>query len=95
MKVIFRRYQDVLEIVNNGVQDLGAAATETQRTMHREERKKDGKVLFIIHQRVDHNIFEKILDQETAKEAWDNLKKAYGGDDILKKVKLQALMRQY
>jgi hypothetical protein len=85
----------VLEIVNDGVQDLGAAATETERTVHREQWKKDGKVLFIIDQRVDHNIFEKILDQETAKEAWDNLKKAYGGDDILKKVKLQALMRQY
>jgi hypothetical protein len=36
MKVIFR-YQDVLEIVNNGVQDLGAAATETERTVHREQ----------------------------------------------------------
>jgi hypothetical protein len=35
MKAIFK-FQDVLEIVNDSVQDLGAAATEAQRTVHRE-----------------------------------------------------------
>ncbi|GAU22886.1 hypothetical protein TSUD_376970 [Trifolium subterraneum] len=67
MKVIFR-FQDVLEIVNDGVEDLVC---------------------------VDSNIFEKIIEEETAKGARDTLKKIYGGDEKLKKVKLQALRKQY
>ncbi|GAU44851.1 hypothetical protein TSUD_112250 [Trifolium subterraneum] len=67
MKVIFR-FQDVLEIVNDGVEDLAADANEAQRTLHRDQKKKD---------------------------AWDTLKKIYGGDEKLKKVKLQALRKQY
>jgi hypothetical protein len=62
MKVIFR-FQDVLEIVNEGVPELAAEANETQRTLHREQKKKDGKGLFIIHQCVDSNIFEKIIEE--------------------------------
>jgi hypothetical protein len=87
MKVIFR-FQDVLEIVNEGVSELATKENETQRTLHREQKKKDGKGLFIIHQCVDSNIFEKIIEEETAKGAWDTLKKIYGGDEKLKKVKL-------
>jgi hypothetical protein len=44
---------------------------------------------------VDSNIFEKIIEEETAKGVWDTLKKIYGGDEKLKKVKLQALRKQY
>jgi hypothetical protein len=94
MKVIFR-FQDVLEIVNEGVSELATKENETQRTLHREQKKKDGKGLFIIHQCVDSNIFEKIIEEETAKGAWDTLKKIYGGDEKLKKVKLQALRKQF
>ncbi|GAU25658.1 hypothetical protein TSUD_265850 [Trifolium subterraneum] len=94
MKVIFI-FQDVLEIVNDGVEDLVADANEAQRTLHRDQKKKDGKGLFIIHQCVDSNIFEKIIEEEAAKGACDTLKKIYGGDEKLKKVKLQALRKQY
>ncbi|KAK2402327.1 hypothetical protein QL285_051858 [Trifolium repens] len=94
MKVIFR-FQDVLEIVNDGVGDLAANADETARTQHKELKKKDAKGLFIIHQCVDSNIFEKIIEEETSKGAWDTLKKIYGGDEKLKGIKLQALRRQY
>ncbi|WJX39045.1 hypothetical protein P8452_26635 [Trifolium repens] len=40
-------------------------------------------------------VFEKIADAETSKDAWDILQKSYGGDAKVKKVKLQALKRQY
>jgi len=60
------------------------------RTVHRDNKKKDGKGLFLIHQSVDQNIFENI-----ANGAWDALKKLYGGDENLKKVKLQVLRKQY
>lgn len=68
MKVIFR-FQDVLEMVNDGVPELAENATEAQRTAHRDQKKKDAKGLFLIHQCVDSNIFEKIIDQESAKGA--------------------------
>jgi hypothetical protein len=38
-------------------------------------------------------VFEKIVDAETSKGAWDILQKSYGGDAKVKKVKLQALKR--
>lgn len=75
----------MLEIVNDGFSTLEANATETQRVAHREKSKKDEKGLFLIHWCVDLNIFEKIIEQETTKEAWDTLKKLYGGNEKLKK----------
>ncbi|KAK2375345.1 hypothetical protein QL285_076240 [Trifolium repens] len=94
MKVIFI-FQDVLEIVTNGVEELAANVDEAARTQHKELKKKDAKGLFIIHQCADSNIFEKIIEEETSKGAWDTLKKIYGGDEKLKGIKLQALRRNY
>ncbi|KAK2404089.1 hypothetical protein QL285_053465 [Trifolium repens] len=94
MKVIFT-FQEVYEQVNEGVAALPANASEEQRTTFREAKKKDNKGLFLIHQCVDSKVFEKIADEETSKAAWDILQKSYGGDAKVKKVKLQALKRQY
>ncbi|CAI8595324.1 unnamed protein product [Vicia faba] len=94
MKVIFR-FQDVVEILNNGVSELETNATEVQKTAYKDQRKKDGKTLFLIHQCVNSDVFEKIIEEETAKGAWEKLKNLYGGDEKLKKVKLQTLMKQY
>ena len=94
MKVIFN-VQEVYEQVNEGVATLPANANEDQRTIFREAKKKDNKGLFLIHQCVDSKVFEKIADAETSKAAWDMLQKTYGGDVKVKKVKLQALKRQY
>ena len=69
--------------------------TEAQRTVHHDKRKKGGNGLFLIHQCVDPSIFEKIIDEDTAKGAWHTLKKFYGGDKKLKKVKVQGLKKQY
>ncbi|CAJ2636336.1 unnamed protein product, partial [Trifolium pratense] len=94
MKVIFT-FQEVFEQVNAEIAPLPANATEEQRTTFREATKKDNKALFLIHQCVDSKVFEKIADAETSKGAWDILQKSYGGDAKVKKVKLQALKRQY
>ncbi|KAK2404675.1 putative mitochondrial protein [Trifolium repens] len=93
MKVIFT-FQEVYEQVNDGVAALPANANEEQRTTFREAKKKDNKGLFLIHQCVDSKVFEKIVDAETSKAAYI-LQKSYGGDAKVKKVKLQALKRQY
>lgn len=80
----------MLEIVSGGF-----FALEAQRAPHLEMNKKDGKYLFLIHQCVDSNIFENIINQEMDNETFDTLKKLYGGDAKLKKVKLQSLRKQY
>ncbi|XP_045802838.1 uncharacterized protein LOC123896506 [Trifolium pratense] len=94
MKVLFN-YQDVMDQVTNGVDPLTEGATENQRTQHKELKKKDFKALFIIHQSVSPDIFEKVGDCESAKQAWDILAAAYAGDQKVKKVKLQTLRRQF
>ena len=94
MKVIFR-FQDVTEVVQEGVQELDRNPTDAQKVAHRDLMKRDAKALFIIHQCVDADNFQKIRSADTAKKAWDTLDKSYAGDSKLKKVKLQTLRRQY
>lgn len=42
-------YQDVLEIVKDGYQDLGENPDDAARVAHKEARKRDRKALFLIH----------------------------------------------
>ncbi|GAU43866.1 hypothetical protein TSUD_179610 [Trifolium subterraneum] len=94
MKVIFI-VQEADEQVNTVLDPLPANATEQQRTTFKEAQKKDSKTLFLIHQCVDSKVFGKIADATISKDAWDILQKSYGGDAKVKKVKLQALKRQF
>lgn len=94
MKLIFG-FQDVIEIVNNGVEALPENPTDVQRNGHREAKKKDCKTLFYIHECVDNKVFEKIAYAESSKKAWDTLVKYINGADKMKKIWLQSLRRQY
>ncbi|KAK2372329.1 hypothetical protein QL285_073474 [Trifolium repens] len=87
--------QDVLELVTEGYVPVAADATDAQKLAQKDTKKKDQRALFYIHQCVDENVFEKIVDSETAKAAWDTLIRCYGGDASVKKVKLQSLRKQY
>lgn len=58
MKVLFG-YQDVLEVIKDGVTSLVEAATDAQKAAFKEEKKKDYKALFLIHSCVDGDNFEK------------------------------------
>lgn len=51
--------------------------------------------MFFLHQYVDATHFQKISAANTANEAWDILEKCYTGGEKVKKVRLQALRRQY
>jgi len=93
MKVIFR-FQDVLEVLNDGVPTLGSNATYVQQTANRDAKNKDGKTMFLMHQSVSNEFFEKIMHYESAKETWEALEKLYFGDGKLK-VRLQPLRGQY
>lgn len=68
MRVVFW-YQEVIEIVRDWLQELEKKPFHAQRTTHHEVEKKDDKALFIIHQYVDANNFEKIVLANTEKEA--------------------------
>lgn len=61
LKVIFR-YQDVLEVVRDGVVVVGGEALCDQQ-------KKDNNAVFLIHQCVDADVFKKIVEFETVKAA--------------------------
>lgn len=61
---VFFYAQDVLDLVKD---NYVPNATEAQRNVQRETMKKDQKTLFYIHQCVDANVFEKIVDSTTTK----------------------------
>ncbi|RDX88524.1 hypothetical protein CR513_29871, partial [Mucuna pruriens] len=48
MGVIFG-FQEVLEIVKNDIQEMEVGATEVQRAVYKEFKKKDYNALFLIH----------------------------------------------
>lgn len=87
--------QDLLEIVQNGVDELAANATEVQRNAHKELKKKDCKALFLIQQSLDEGNFERISKSLSSKEAWDILSNYHEGDDKVKLIKLQSLRRKF
>lgn len=82
--------QYVLDLVNDCyiLVALLINAADTQRNAQCDLRKMDHKVLFYIHQCVDVNVFEKIVDLTTMKVVWDILVRCYGGDASVKKVKI-------
>jgi predicted nucleic acid-binding Zn finger protein len=94
MKSLFG-FQDTLEVVVNGVQDLVENATEAQRSAHKDLKKKDCKAMYAIQAAVDSANFDKISSAESSKAAWDILVKYYEGGEKVKGVKLQSLRRQY
>ncbi|XP_019462935.1 PREDICTED: uncharacterized protein LOC109361835 [Lupinus angustifolius] len=86
MKVLFN-FQEVSDAIEDGLLVPGPDATEIQRTMFKEAKKKDNKALFLVHQCVDDTHFEKIQNANTAKEAWDILVRSHSGGDKIKKMK--------
>ena len=56
---------------------LAEAAKDQEKAAHKELKKKDYKALFIIHQCVDADKFEKVSDIESAKKAWAILEKSF------------------
>ncbi|WJX25474.1 hypothetical protein P8452_14509 [Trifolium repens] len=94
MRVVFG-FQDVWDLVQGGVEPVTESSTDAQKAVHKELKKRDYKALFIIHQCVNPDNFERVGDAQSAKEAWDNLEKAYGGATKVKKVRLQTHKRQY
>nr|KYP33866.1 hypothetical protein KK1_045246 [Cajanus cajan] len=88
-------YQEVAEIVEEGYPTLIKDSTDAQKAFHRENKRKDCKATFLIHQCVDEAHFEKIAGAATSQEAWKILEKCSEGAEQLKKVRLQTMRHQY
>ncbi|BAT98174.1 hypothetical protein VIGAN_09180600, partial [Vigna angularis var. angularis] len=81
-------FQDVLEIIEDGVPVLSEKATQEQKKEHKILEKLDSKARFLMYQCVSQKIFNKISNAATAKEIWGMLMKTYGDGDRNAKVKL-------
>jgi hypothetical protein len=99
MKELFRG-QDVWEIVENGYveptdQETYNALTQAEKDALKDQRKKDGKEMFYIHQAMHESILPRVASTKQAKEAWDILQTSYQGMDKVKTSKLQILRRDF
>ena len=81
MKALFRG-QDVWDIVQNGYAKPADQAaynnlSQAHKDVLREQRKKNGKVVFYIHQAMPESIFPRVAVAIAAKKAWDTLGTTY------------------
>ena len=81
--------------MRDGFQEPSKNASTEQKEMHRENKRLDYKAQVLLHQCVSTNVFQKISQVATLKQAWDILQQVYGNTGRTKKVKLQSLRRQY
>jgi hypothetical protein len=68
------RCQDVWEIVKNGYvdpadQEAYNSLTQAENDALKDQRKKDGKMMFYIHQSMHESIFPRVASAKQAKEA--------------------------
>ena len=99
MKVLFRG-QDVWKIVQHGYVELADMTaynnlTHVEKDVLREQRKKDGKALFYIHQAMHESILRRVASITNAKKVWDTLETTYQGLDKEKTSKLYILRRDF
>lgn len=71
----------MLEMVQNGAEELEAEPTDAQRVIFKYSKKKDYKTLFNIQQNVDAHLFENISKVSKSKEVWDILEKYHNGGE--------------
>ena len=60
--------------MKEGLRPLATNTMDEEKDAHKELGKKNYKALFMIHECVDANNFEKVSEVESTKEAWGILK---------------------
>lgn len=88
-------YQDVLELIKNEVTPLVEGTTDTQQSKHKEDKMRDFKVLFFIHQCVDANNFKKVDNCESSKKNVENVGEGVCRTDKAKVVRLKTHKFQF
>ncbi|KAL0373960.1 UNVERIFIED_CONTAM: hypothetical protein Sradi_3311700 [Sesamum radiatum] len=85
---------NVVEIGYKEPADEGALSVAELAALQK-RRSGDQSALSIIHQGFDDEMFEKIVNESKAKNAWDILKNSTVGVDKVKKVRLQTLRAEF
>ncbi|WVY90763.1 hypothetical protein V8G54_036277 [Vigna mungo] len=88
-------FQEVDDIVKKGFKEPLKNDTEDVKKEYKENKRLDCKARMLLHQCISATIFQKVSKAVTAKEVWDILQNGYGNSGKVKKVRLQALQRQY
>ena len=99
MKSLFRG-QDFWEIFQHGYVELVEMTTynnltHAEKYVVREQRKKDEKSLFYIHQAMYERILPRVAAKINSKKAWDTLGTSYEGLDKVRTSKLYILRRDF
>lgn len=76
MKFVFS-YQDLWDLLKNGVTPIGENVTNEQKVAHTDLKNKVYNALFVIHEYVDPDNFEKFGDIDSTKEACNILEKSF------------------
>jgi hypothetical protein len=69
--------------------------TQAEKYVLKDQTKKDGKVLFYIHQAMHERILPKVASTKKEKEAWDILQTSYQGMEKVNTIKLHILRRDF
>lgn len=90
-------YQEVWDIVRDGYVEPpeGAVVEGAAQTLLTENKKKNSKATYILHQGVHESLMDRVIYIKKAKAAWDGLVSYYTGSDKVKKVRLQTLKTKY
>ncbi|XP_020214488.1 uncharacterized protein LOC109798576 [Cajanus cajan] len=93
----YLRAQSLWEVVENGSNPapLPDNPTMAQIRFHNDEVAKEGRALAIIQAAVHDDVFIKILNLDTAKEAWDKLKEEFQGSERTRRMKVLNLRREF
>nr|KYP40246.1 hypothetical protein KK1_038439 [Cajanus cajan] len=93
----YLRAQSLWEVVENGSNPapLPDNPTMAQVRFHSDEVAKEGRALAIIQAAVHDDVFIKILNLDTAKEAWDKLKEEFQGSERTRRMKVLNLRREF
>ena len=71
------------------------ALTQVEKDALKNQRNKDVKKMFYIHQAMHESILPRVSSTKKAKEAWNILQNSYQGMDKFKTSKLQILRRDF
>ncbi|PKA48108.1 hypothetical protein AXF42_Ash015871 [Apostasia shenzhenica] len=89
--------QGVWSLVENDFEepDDEITLTQAQRDALEKIRKKDQSALTIIHQSIGDDMFRKIANATSSKQAWDILQMNFEGVEKVKKVRFQTLRAKF
>jgi gag-polypeptide of LTR copia-type len=96
MKAIIGAY-GLWSIVDNGVEEPEDDSEFTVAELNALQKKRNGDqtMLSIIHQGFDDDMFEKIINDTSSKDAWEILKSSAFRVDKVNKVRLQTLRAEF